>query len=180
MRCHLEVSTFALAAALALVAFVTGGAPLSGLANQRVTSDAQAVHPIVGTWQWANNPGDEGTPFAGTSFAVFHADGTYVEFFPPVGVGIGTWQVTGANTADVTIVFQDIDEDPYVFEPGISTYRISIVVDSSGNVLTATGDLEVRDASDAVVLAMPFTGFANRMTVAGPSIPGTPVATPVT
>ena len=177
MRRHLEVSTFALAA---LVAMLIGGVPLSGLANQRSTSDAQAVHPIVGTWQWANNPGDEGDPFAGTSFAIFHADGSYVEFFPPVGVGVGTWQVTGANTADVTIVFQDIDEDPYVFEPGTSIYRISIVVDGSGNAMIATGDLEVRDASGAVVVTMPFAGTANRLTIEGPSVPGTPAATPVT
>jgi hypothetical protein len=177
MRRHSGVSTFALAAALAVA--LLGAFPLGGLAGQMGASDAQAIHPIVGTWQWANNPDSDEAQFAGPSYAIFHADGTYVEYFPPVGVGIGTWDVTGANTADLTIVFQDIDEDPYVFEPGTSTYRISITVDSSSDTLTATGDLTVQDASGAEVLTMPFTGTATRLAVEPPGIPGTPVATPV-
>ncbi len=177
MRRTLGVSTFTLAAALALTVALIGSLPHGGLASQMGASDARAVHPIVGTWQWANNPG-EGAPFAGPSYAIFHADGSYVEYFPPVGVGIGTWNVTGANTVDLTIVFQDIDEDPYVYEPGVSTYRISIEVDATGDTLTATGDLVVRDASGAEVLTMPFTGTATRLTAETPGTTATPVATP--
>ncbi len=40
---------------------------------------AMALHPIVGAWQWSNNPGD---PTASYTYAIFHNDGTYTEYDP--------------------------------------------------------------------------------------------------
>ncbi len=171
MKRSLVVSTFL----LALVVSLAGNLPLPGIANQAATPDAGNRHPIVGTWQWDNNPGTAG---AGASFAVFNAGGTYIEFYPPVGVGIGAWQATGARTVNLTIVFQDIDDDPDVAEPGTSTYRIAAEVDATGNEITATGDLEVRDATGASVRIEPFTGRATRVVAEAPGVATTPVATP--
>ena len=56
-----------------------------------------AAHPIVGMWWWENESAD---PFD-DSFAVFGADGTYVEETPFIGAGIGTWVSTGERTADL-------------------------------------------------------------------------------
>ena len=154
---HSRLSTVALSAIVALVFSLAGGFSSVGMSHDDATPGAYGQHPIVGSWQWDNNPDSE-EPFSGISYAIFHADGSYIEFFPPVGVGIGAWEATGTNTADLTIVFQDIDDDPHVVEPGTSRYRISIEVDATGNALTATGDLEVRDASGAVIVATPFTG----------------------
>lgn len=163
-------------AALALVATVIGGLPLAGFASQDTGDGDRADHPIVGTWLWLNNP-DEDATIAGPSYAIFHADGSYVEFYPLIGVGIGTWDVTGPDTATLTIVFQDINEDANVFEPGTSTYRIAIEVDSTGDTLTGTGDLVIRDTAGTEVLSEPFTGTATRMML---EAPGTPAATPAT
>jgi hypothetical protein len=177
MRRHSRLSTVALATIFALVFSLAGGIAPAVLSQDDATPGTQGQHPIVGTWQWDNNP-DSAEPFSGISYAIFHADGSYIEFFPPVGVGIGTWEATGANTVNLTIVFQDIDDDPHVVEPGTSRYRISIEVDATGNTLTATGDLETRDASGTVIVAAPFTGTATRVTVEAPGATGIPAATP--
>ena len=177
MQRHSRVSTIALAAMLALMFSFAGGPAPAGLSHQGAAPDAQSQHSIVGTWQWDNNPDSE-EPYSGISYAIFHADGSYTEFFPPVGTGIGTWEATGTHTVNLTIVFQDIDDDAHVVEPGTSRYRISIEVDPTGNTLTASGDLEVRDASGTVIVATPFTGMATRMVVEAPGAAGTPAATP--
>ena len=49
-------------------------------------------HPLAGAWQWT---------FAdANSFGIFDPDGSYVEYFPDNGVGIGGWRPTGERSAD--------------------------------------------------------------------------------
>ena len=53
---------------------------------QSATPSATMEHPVVGAWWTANNaPG----PGVETAYAVFHADGTYLEVDPNIGVGLG-------------------------------------------------------------------------------------------
>ena len=71
--------------------------------------DRLADHPVIGTWWTANDaPG----PGVATAYAVFHADGIYLEVDPNIGVGVGVWRATGKRSAELTYVFQDIDPEP--------------------------------------------------------------------
>ena len=88
-----------------LTALLLIAALASGLAPHAIAQDADATHPIVGMWWWENASAD---PFD-DSFAVFQEGGTYVEETPFIGAGIGTWVPTGERTADLLIVFQDIE-----------------------------------------------------------------------
>ena len=156
-------------------------------AAQEATPDTAALmtmatHPLVGAWQWSNNPND---PDASFTYAIFHDDGTYTEYDPAIGVGIGVWRPTGERSADVTIVFQDIDPDPKVFEPGWASFWIAIDVDDSGNAMTGEGSLEARTPDGKVVAQFPYEGFGTRLTVdttapLNMAMTGTPMAgTPV-
>jgi hypothetical protein len=156
-------------------------------AAQEATPDtaalmAMATHPLVGAWQWSNNPGD---PLASYTYAIFHDDGTYTEYDPALGVGIGVWRPTGERTADLTIVFQDIDPAQEVFAPGWASFWIAIEVDETGNAMTGEGNLEARRPNGEVVAQFPYTGFGTRLTVdtktplnmplAGTPMAGTPM-----
>jgi hypothetical protein len=147
---------------------------MSGIATLRLSTAAQeatpdtattmamADHPIVGAWQWSNHPGD---PNASVTYAIFHDDGTYTEYDPNIGVGIGVWKPTGERTADLTIVFQDIDPAAGVFAPGWASFWISISVDDTGNVMTGEGSVEAQTPDGTVVAEFPYDGFGSRLTV---------------
>jgi hypothetical protein len=135
------------------------------------------AHPVVGAWRWENDrlhPGD-------ASFAVVHADGTYVEFYPGYGVGIGAWEATGERSASLSIVFQDLDQSPTVVVPGLLTYRLAITADDGGESLRATGTFYLQSPDGAVVEERAFDGAATRVAVAptGPlPVPPLTAATP--
>src|SRR5687767_10492027 len=86
-----------------------GGAGLAALfatrwasaAAQDATPVAMAGHPVVGAWRWTNNPGTEHEFF---SFAIFVADGTYVETGEDSFVIVGEWRATGEQTAELVII----------------------------------------------------------------------------
>ena len=88
-------STSSVTRRTALAGFAGGGLGLAAMSRGVSAQDAAsetAMHPIVGAWGWNNNPD---TTDASTSFAIFHGDGTYIEFDPAVGVGVGAWRATG-------------------------------------------------------------------------------------
>ena len=139
--------------------------------------DTMAGHPIVGAWRLVNEPG---TPEENVSYAIFHADGTYTEAHPYGGTGIGAWAPTGERSADLTIVFQNISQDPNVFEPGVVTVWQANEADETGETLTATGTAEVAMPDGTVV----FEGEANFLNTRlqaepvpemGPPAAGTPI-----
>jgi hypothetical protein len=146
-------------------------------AAQDASTVATATHPVVGTWWWENISAD---PFD-DSYAIFHADGTYVEETSYIGAGIGSWQATGERTADLVIVFQDIEggldpNQPAAFVPGTITFRLSIEVDSAGNVIVARGPAETRSPDGTLLDEMTFEGTATHLGVGWVM----PVATPTT
>jgi hypothetical protein len=141
-------------------------------------------HPVIGSWQWTNFPGNDQT----ISFAIFTADGTYVEAEPGRIVGVGTWRASGERTAELVslpkrrIALDHLYEpgsviarDPFVDSPEIWIIRLAIEVDESGNRMNATGTFESQDASGTVIGTDPYTSIGDRMIVAS-SAAATPAA----
>ena len=146
------------------------------LAAQHATPTAPAGHPVVGGWAFDTDAAD---PSNALSYGAFHADGTYVELHPLVGVGIGVWRATGERTADLTIVFQDVDPTPAGVAPGTLIIRVAVEVDPTGNALTAPFTSEGRAPDGTVLFANAFTATATRMAVEPMAPPEPPaVATP--
>jgi hypothetical protein len=143
---------------------------------QDATPTAAADHPVVGAWWTANDaPG----PGVETAYAVFHADGTYLEVDPNIGVGVGVWRATGERSAELTYVFQDINPEPTTIAPGTVTVRQSVDVDETGDAFTAPLTVEVRIPDGTVVFTAAYTARGARLQVE-PMLPlGTPsVGTP--
>jgi hypothetical protein len=166
---HIPVS-LATVAVVALALVLTLAAVIDReTAAQDATPAAMAHHPVVGAWQWNLDPADPDDD----SYAIFHADGTYIEQ-AHASVGIGVWHPTGERTADLTISFQDIDIDPTVFRPGTSIIRQMVTVDATGTALRGPFTVEARTLDGALDFAGQFEGAATRLQVE-PMVPlGTP------
>jgi hypothetical protein len=161
--------------AMALVSLIAVGIRPAAVA-QGATPTTTVDHPVVGAWWTANDaPG----PGVETAYAIFHADGTYLEVDPNIGVGIGVWRATGERGAELTYVFQDIDPEPAVTAAGTVTVRQSVTVDDSGNEFTAPLTVEVRIPDGTVVFHAAYTARGTRLEVE-PMLPtGTPpIGTP--
>ena len=170
---HFVVLASVIAAAFVGMA-VLGNRP-AAIAGES-TPTAMADHPVVGAWWTANDaPG----PGVETAYAVFNADGTYVEVDPNIGVGVGVWRATGGRSAELTYVFQDIDPEPATTAPGTVTVRQSVAVDASGSEFTAPLTVEVRIPDGTVVFSAAHTARGTRLPVE-PMLPhGTPpIGTP--
>jgi hypothetical protein len=156
--------------ALTLGSVVVLGARPAAVA-QEATPSATADHPVVGAWWTANDaPG----PGVETAYAVFHADGTYLEVDPNIGVGVGVWRATGERSAELTYVFQDIDPEPATTAPGTVTVRQSVEVDETGDAFTAPLTVEVRIPDGTAVFSAAYTARGSRLEVE-PMLPlGTP------
>jgi hypothetical protein len=102
--------------ALSVFAFILGIFSLASapVIAQEATPDATAEHPVVGPW-WTDN--DAPGPGVTTAAAIFHGDGTYLEVNSNIGAGVGVWRATGARSADLIAIYQDIDPDPALTAP---------------------------------------------------------------
>jgi hypothetical protein len=170
-----RVVLFVSIVAFALVGLAVGAAAPAVLAQEAETVVAQ--HPVVGAWFWQNISDD---PFD-DSYAVFGGDGTYVEETAYIGAGIGSWHVTGDHSADLVIVFQDIEggldpDKPAAFVPGTLKFWLSIEVSEDGNHLTATGPVEARRTDGTLEYAFDFSGSATRLGLDDKKPAATPVA----
>jgi hypothetical protein len=149
-----------------------------GTSAQDATPEELAGGPLVGAWQW-NASADNPEP---STFAIFHADGTYTEWQPVAGQAIGIWRMTGERTFDLLFVFPDTDPslDVAKWGPGTATFTITGELDASGDALTATGTIDVRDAGGVHLADVPWTRPATRLTFetnpSSGSIPATPLA----
>jgi len=127
-------------------------------------------------WQWDADPA---RPEPST-FAIFHADGAYVEWQPVGGAAIGIWRMTGERAYDLLFVFPDTDPSLEGFGPGTATFTITIELDEKGNALTAQGTVDIRDAGGVQLATVPWSRPATRLTFetnpATGSIPATPMA----
>ena len=98
------------------------------------TEAVTAAHPVVGLWCWDLA---HMTPPGAHSYAIFHADGTYVETNPFLNTGVGLWRATGERTADLLIYYYDAGTDA-------GGNRLNVVI--------AKGPVEVHDAEQALTL----------------------------
>ena len=143
------------------------------------TPVAADQHPLIGAWLGDT---DAANPDNAPSLLIFHADGTFVELEEGASDGIGSWEATGPNTANLTIYFPNVDETGAFV--GYAKVRVQIEVDETGNRFTAPYTLEFigADGSSAGELG-PTTATAERIAVeemgtpVGP-LPGAPAATP--
>jgi hypothetical protein len=169
----LRAAVLAAVAALVLVGGWTVGGPGPGAVAQDAVPADLVGHPVVGAWAWDTDAAD---PANALSYGAFHADGTYVEVHPLVGVGVGVWRPTGERTADLTIVFQDVDPTPAGVAPGTLVIQAAVEVDPTGGALTAPFNSEGRAPDGTVLFANAFTATATRLEVE-PMVPlGTPAA----
>ena len=135
------------------------------------TPSATAEHPVVGAWWTANDaPG----PGVATAYAVFHADGTYLEVDPNIGVGVGVWRAIGERSAELTYVFQDIDPEPATTAPGTVTVRQSVTVEAAGDAFTAPLTVEVQIPDGTVVFRAAYTAQGTRLQVEPFTMDSTP------
>ena len=149
--------------AAALVGSIVWGARPAVIAVE-ATPTTTGNHPVVGAW------------WPATAYAVFHADGTYLEVVPNSGVGVGVWRATDERSAELTYVFQDIDPEPATTAPGTVTVRQLVEVDAAGDAFTAPLTVEVRIPDGTVVFSAAYTARGTRLHVE-PMLPlGTPAA----
>jgi hypothetical protein len=147
----------------------------SGTSAQEATPDAammaMATHPVVGGWQWENDAGD-GTII--TSYAVFHADGTYTEAYSYGVTLIGLWKPTGERTADLLNLAVDVDPNPDVTL--VAEGRQAVEVNDMGTTVTAEGHFQLRDSAGTVVFSGPALSRGTRLEVLPVAPFGTPAA----
>jgi hypothetical protein len=143
-----------------------------GVSAQETTSDTMASHPIVGAWK-VDNPN---IPETRASYAVFHADGIYLEVTTIGGTGIGVWHPTGERTADLFAVFQDLDGDPTKFAPGTVQVWWSLEVDAAGTTFTGPSTVEGRAPDGTVLFTVAGATTGHRLEVEPVPPLGTPTA----
>jgi hypothetical protein len=158
---------------LAVVVLLLGGVIATMGRSTVAQDDAMAQHPLVGAWRLVNEPG---TAEENVSYAIFHADGTYTEAHPHGGSGIGAWTPTGESSADLTIIFQNISEDPNVFELGVVTVWQAIEADETGETFTGTGTVKVATPDGTIVFAGAAITEATRLHAEPVPAMGTPAA----
>ena len=141
--------------------------------NARVgAQDAAATqgHPLVGTWRVDTDL--EAADNALDSF-LFTSDGTYVELDANGDAALGAWEATGENTANVTIVSSDSDDEGNSF--GTFIIRASAEVAADGASFTADYTFEfIQPDGTSSGQAGPGQVTGERLVVEGP---GTPVMT---
>jgi len=128
---------------------------------------AMAEHPVVGHWRNENVLGDLTFP----SYAIFHADGTYVEALPNGAILLGLWHPTGERTADLTY------HNTYFIEPMAveGEGRVTVEVDETGNAMTQEGTFVGIFEDGSVDMAVEVQSRGTRMAV----LPVVPLGTPV-
>jgi len=147
-----------------LPAAVAPATPSAAAATPAAATFSRAGHPVIGAWQWDYEPW---SPGRNLSYAVFDADGTYVEYHDYPYVSIGTWRATGERTVELVEVRQAPRSLGFMFEPdyavtqpavagnAITAWR-TIEIDASGTALTATGYYEPRDGDGGVIARWEF------------------------
>ena len=162
-----------------LVVVLAGLVPFGHVNLGTAAQDATPVAPtgpsIVGAWQWNSDPARPEE----ANFAVFHADGTYVEWQPVAGMGVGVWRATGERTVDLVFVFTDTDPAEDVRGPGTATFTFQITLDESGNAFEAVGTIDLRDAGGTPLASVPIKRPATRMTIETNPATGSIQATPL-
>jgi hypothetical protein len=166
---------------LLLIGFAVTGANVDTVA-QDATPAATEGHPVIGSWLADT---DINSPDNNPSLIIFHDDGTFLELEEGMSDGIGAWEATGPNTALLTILFPNVDENG-VFT-GHAKVRVAVEVDESGDTFTADYTIEFLGADGSSTGELgPATAMGERIVaeeMGEPVAPlmepeGTPTGTP--
>jgi hypothetical protein len=109
--------------------------PTTSAYSDPVTADeALGAHPIVGSWRWDTIAANPDKPRAAS---IFRPNGTYEEIITGVGMVVGTWEATGARTAEVTAVFRSAPHTPMARVAGAAKIHMTVEVSPSGESIQA-------------------------------------------
>ena len=126
--------SFVLAAVIALVgAFAIGLSLRDTIAQDIATQD----HPLNGVWLADTDPEDASNAL---DVFTFSADGAYIQAESGGFVSLGSWEATGAATANLTIVSYESDDEGTNF--GSLKIRASIEVSEDGASFSGQYTLE--------------------------------------
>lgn len=112
-----------------LTSFALGGVAVA----QEESPEGDLNHPIVGTWILVLEEDPTG---AAPSLAVFTDGGAYFEISDDGTVTAGSWESTGDNTANLTILTFLADEEGLLV--GTFTVRAEVEIAEDGQSLSAT------------------------------------------
>jgi hypothetical protein len=161
------------------IAGLGGTIPAASVAAQEATPDT-ASHPVVGLWQ--NQAGPPPALKDPVTFCIFHADGTYLGWDGlNVGLGLGIWRSTGANTAELLFIVRDTTPRDLTETPGTGTFRMTVEVGDTGDAMTFNGEIVVRSPEGYSIVTLPDAQWtANRVSFdrnpASPETEATPPA----
>ncbi|HEU5432235.1 MAG TPA: hypothetical protein VFU81_11265 [Thermomicrobiales bacterium] len=125
-----------LAALLLGVVFLPGRSGAPAQAQSGTPVPTTAGHPLVGAWILDTDVADPKNP---PSLAIFSSDGIYQQTDADGSDGYGVWVPTGAETANVTILFNTQQNGAFA---GTTKVRASVTLDGSQTSFTAPYTLE--------------------------------------
>jgi hypothetical protein len=163
-----RISFLILITLLSLVAIGTPGRSVQTSAHDDATPGAASKHPIVGTWEIDTDADDpENLP----SLLIAGADGSYLEVDAGGGIGVGRWESTGDQTADLNIWFLASGEDDASGGYG----RVRAVVEISGDGQSFTAEYTIEFVSPDGTT----TGEYGPATASGTRLSVEPMGSPV-
>ena len=118
-----------------VVVLAFGAARIAGAQD----TETDAVHPLVGTWLLDTDVDDPENP---PEVDIFTADGGAIGVESGGSVTPGVWEATGDNTATVTFMSPDGDEETYF---GLFVVRASVEIDESGDAFSGTYTFDIVD-----------------------------------
>jgi hypothetical protein len=163
-----RLSIFVSVLLIAIVGIMAAGHSFTSVQAQSSTS--MAGHPLVGSWN-ANT--DVSNPSNPPSLFIFTSDGIYTEVDADGTTAIGSWQATGPNTANLTALEHQTDDNGKFV--GTLIIRASITVSADGQSFTAPYTLELTPP----LAGGTSTGQAGPGMASGTKIAVEPMGTPV-
>lgn len=150
---------------LIVVALAVGAARIAGAQD----TGADSVHPLVGTWLLDTDVDDPENP---PEVDVFTADGGVISVQATGDLILGVWEATGDNSATITFVGPEAEEDAYF---GLFVIRAQVEVDESGDAFAGSYTFDIVDPDgNATGEHGPGGVSATRITA---EAPGEPIGT---
>ncbi len=102
-------------------------------------TEADAAHPLVGTWLLDTDVDDPENP---PEVDIVTADGGVISVDSAGETILGVWEATGDTSATITFVSPSAEEETYF---GLFMIRADVEIDESGDAFDATYTFEVID-----------------------------------
>lgn len=131
----------------------------------------RSEHALTNSWLWNLDLYGEPDAQVGT----LYVDGTYVEYDPELGLGLGAWVPIDESSANLFVVFEELgrpwsatlgplamlepDYEPamFTFKRGYVAVRQILRLDESGTSVMASGPLQAVAENGTDLFVGPFT-----------------------